>query len=528
MSTLTGTRTLVRFFLRRDRLMIPVWVIGSVLLYVSQAASVEGLYPTQAEFDAAAAAMESNAAFIAMAGPARVLNTVGGQVAWQASAFGAIVAGLMSMFLIGRHTRAEEESGRDELIRSGVVGRHAPLTAALIVTTGANVLLGAAITASLVGYDLPVAGSVSLGAAAAAAGLVFMGVAALAAQITESARVVYGVTGAVIGISYVLRGVGDIGNGVLSWLSPIGWGQAMRAYADEIWWPLLISLGVAIVLVIGAVQLLDRRDAGAGLIQPKPGPERAGKRLSNEFGLAWTLQRGTLIGWAGGLFLAGLAYGSIGTNVDDIIGSTPGARESMAQAGGDLVDSFYSTTAMVIALIACGFAISATLRLRSEEAAGRVEPLLATRLSRWRWVASHLVIALGGTALIVGLGGLGTGIAYGITSSDASQVGRLFAASLVHIPAVWVLSAVAVAIFGLIPRLAFAAWAAMAFCVVVSMFGALLNLPQWVMNLSPFSHTPLLPSEAMALGPVLAVTLAAAGLIALGFVGFRRRDIQTS
>ena len=45
----------------------------------------------------------------------RALNTIGGQVTWQATAFGAIVAGLMSMFLVGRHTRAEEESGRDEL-----------------------------------------------------------------------------------------------------------------------------------------------------------------------------------------------------------------------------------------------------------------------------------------------------------------------------------------------------------------------------------------------------------------------------
>ena len=58
-----------------------------------------------------------------MAGPARALNTIGGQVTWQATAFGAIVAGLMSMFLVGRHTRAEEESGRDELVRAAAVGR---------------------------------------------------------------------------------------------------------------------------------------------------------------------------------------------------------------------------------------------------------------------------------------------------------------------------------------------------------------------------------------------------------------------
>ena len=29
----------------------------------------------------------------------------------------------MSMFLVGRHTRAEEETGRDELLRAAAVGR---------------------------------------------------------------------------------------------------------------------------------------------------------------------------------------------------------------------------------------------------------------------------------------------------------------------------------------------------------------------------------------------------------------------
>ena len=126
---MTGTGVLFRTFLRRDRWMLLWWVLGGTVLYWSQAVSVDGLYATQAEFDRAAASMEGNAAFIAMAGPARALNTIGGQVAWQATAFGAVVAGLMSMFIIGRHTRAEEESGRDELVRAAAVDRFAPMTA---------------------------------------------------------------------------------------------------------------------------------------------------------------------------------------------------------------------------------------------------------------------------------------------------------------------------------------------------------------------------------------------------------------
>ncbi|MGH8940356.1 MAG: ABC transporter permease, partial [Actinomycetes bacterium] len=143
---MTGTGIFIRTFLRRDRWMMFWWIAGGTLLYYSQAPSVDATYTSQAEFDRAATSMEQNVAFIAMTGPARALNTIGGQVAWQAMAIGAIVAGLMSMFIIGRHTRAEEESGRDELVRSAAVGRHAPIVAAFVVATLANVAMGGLIT----------------------------------------------------------------------------------------------------------------------------------------------------------------------------------------------------------------------------------------------------------------------------------------------------------------------------------------------------------------------------------------------
>ena len=213
---MTGTGIFVRTFLRRDRWMMFWWILAGTLLYYSQAPSIDATYATQAEFDKAAASMEGNAALIAMTGPARALNTVGGQVAWQSMAFGAVVAGLMSMFIIGRHTRAEEESGRDELVRSTAVGRHAPIVAALVVATLANVLMGALITLSLLSYGLATAGSVSIGVALTLTGLVFTAVALVAAQLTDATRAMYGITGAVIAVAYVLRAVGDVSENGLS------------------------------------------------------------------------------------------------------------------------------------------------------------------------------------------------------------------------------------------------------------------------------------------------------------------------
>jgi ABC-2 type transport system permease protein len=524
----TGTATglLLRFNLRRDRLMLLWWVLGVVLLYWSQAVSVEGLYPTQAEFDRAAASMADNVAFVAMAGPARALNTVGGQVAWQASAFGAIVAGLMSMLLVGRHTRAEEESGRDELVRAGAVGRRAPVAAAALTVLVANVLLGGLVAASLIGYGLAVAGSVSLGLAAALAGLVFGSVALVAAQLTDGTRAMYGITGVVIGASYVLRAVGDVGNGALSWASPIGWGQAMHAFSGERWWPALISVAAVAVLVAVALRLFDRRDIGSGLMAARPGPASAGPGLRGSLGLAWRQQRASVAGWAAGLFLTGLAYGAIGDDVNDLLGDSQFAQDVFVQGGGTVVDSFYAVAVVILALMASGFAVASALRPRGEEDAGRLEGLLATGLTRRRWAAACLAVTTAGTLAVVSAAGLGLGLGYQLVTGDDSAVGRLFGATLPYVAPVLLLAALTWLAYGLSPRWAGFGWVALTFCVVVSFFGELLQLPDWVVDLSPFSHLALMPAEPLAWGPLLALLAAAAALGVAGTGALERRDVH--
>ncbi|MGH3347507.1 MAG: ABC transporter permease, partial [Nocardioides sp.] len=348
---MTGTGVLLRTFLRRDRWLLLWWALGGTLLYWSQAVSVKGLYSTQAEFDRAATMMESNPALIAMAGPARALDTVGGQVTWQSAAFGAIVVGLMSMFIVGRHTRAEEESGRDELIRAGVVGRRAPMTAALAAAAIANLLVGGLIAVSLVSVPLAVPDSVALGVGVTLCGFVFTGVALVAAQLTASTRTMYGLTGLVIAASYALRAVGDVGNEALSWMSPIGWYQQMYAFSGLRWWPALLLAAAALVTVLVAYAVFERRDIGAGVFAARPGPARAHPSLGSSWGLAWRLQRGSVIGWALGLLATGLSYGSIGNDAGDLMGDSEAARDMMVAAGGDLVDGFFAMAMTMLALL---------------------------------------------------------------------------------------------------------------------------------------------------------------------------------
>ncbi|CUR57738.1 putative ABC transporter [metagenome] len=522
---MSGVGPLLRLNLWRDRWMLLWWGLGGMVLYVSQAISVDGLYATQAEFDRAAASMQNNAALIAMAGPARALNTVGGQVTWQATAFGAIVAGLMSMFVIGRHTRAEEESGRDELLRAAAVGGQAPMVAALLTALIANVWLGALVSLSLVVYPLAVADSLALGVGLALVGFVFSGTALLAAQLTTTTRSMYGISGTFIGIAYVLRAVGDIGNPLFTWLSPIGWYQGMHAFSGLRWWPALLLLVAAAVTTLAAYVVFGRRDFGSGVFAARSGPATAGPRLRGGFGLAWRLHRGPVIGWSVGLFLVGLAYGSMGTDVADLIGDSETSQELFVQTSGDLVDGFYATALVLLALIACGYAISASLRPRGEEDAGRVESLLATALSRRSWLLGHVTATVLGVVAVVLAAGLGIGTGYALVTGDTGALLRFPVDISGYVAPVLVLSAVGRLLYGLSPRLGVLTWLGLVLAFVMMLFGDLFRLPQWLQDLSPFEHLALVPAEAFRWPPFLAL-LAVAGLVSVaGQWAFARRDL---
>ena len=527
-AALTGTGTLIGLALRRERVRVPVYLAVMLLVFWSTAAQHETLYGTQAEAETYAATVQGNPGLIAMVGPAYDVTTAGGDTAWQLGGIGAVVAGLMAMFLVGRHTRGEEQSGRSELVRAGVVGRAAPAVAALVVVSAVNVVLGGLVALAMIGLGEPAAGSLALGASLAGAGLFFTGVALVAMQVNQTTGGAYGLVGAVLGGAYLLRAAGDVGDGTLSWLSPIGWAQAMRPYAGERWWPLLLLLAGAAALCAVALALLGRRDDGAGLFAPRPGPARASGGLLHPVGLATRLLRNALLGWTAGLFLAGVSIGLTGKDVDSLLGDSDEVEKLYTQAGGSLVDNYFAVTLSMMALIGAAFAVQAILRLRGEETAGRAEPLLATALGRPRWAAGHLAVAAGGTLVLLLVMGFGTGLADAIERHDAGRIPVLVGSALASAPAVWVLAGVALALVGVAPRATAAMWGVLGACFLLLYLGPLLSLPDWLLDISPFTHVPLLPAADLDVVPLIALTAVAAALSAVGLIGLRRRDIPVT
>ncbi|MGW6646069.1 ABC transporter permease [Streptomyces iakyrus] len=519
---LAGTGTLLRFALRRDRLMIPVWVAVDALMVLSMPGTLEGLYGTPAERAELIRQMETNSSLRAMVGPV-FGDSLGALTAWRVGIYAGALAAVMSLLVVVRHTRDEEESGRQELVASGTVGRRASLTAALLAAAVANAVLALLVTAGLAGQGA--AGALALGLGIAGVGMVFATMAAIVAQLTESARLARGLTAAVLGAAFVLRAAGDSGTdggaSALTWLSPLGWLENLRPYAAERWWVLALLAGAVVLQGALAYALAGRRDLGMSFLPTRPGP--ASGRLGTAGALAWRLQRGGVLGWSIGFFLAGVVYGGMTEGAADLVGDNANARRIIERMGGQsgLTDAFLASMIGMLGLVAALWIVASVLRLHGEETSGRAEPVLANAVGRLRWAAGHLVIAFGGAAWIMLLAGLGFAVGYG------RQTGPVLSACLVQLPAVWVVGGVAVLLHGVLPRAAVAAWGVAGAVLLIGWVGPALDVPRAVLDVSPFGHLPKLPGGSMEWGPVAVLTGLAVLLVAAGLAGLRRRDMTT-
>ncbi|MFI1755048.1 ABC transporter permease [Streptomyces sp. NPDC020571] len=519
---LAGTGTLLRFALRRDRVLIPVWVAVNALMVLSMPGTIKGLYGTAAERADLMRQMETNSSLRALVGPV-FDDGLGALTAWRVGLYAGALAAVMSLLIVVRHTRDEEESGRQEVVASGMVGRRAPLTAALLAAAVANAVLALLIAVGLAGQGA--AGALALALGVAGVGMLFATTAAIVAQLTESARLARGLTAAVLGAAFVLRAAGDSatddGSSVLTWVSPLGWLENLRAFAGERWWALLLIAGATVAQGALAYALAGRRDLGMSFLPTRPGP--AAGRLRTAGALAWRLQRGSVLGWSIGFFLAGLVYGGMTEGAADLVGDNEQARQIIERMGGQagLTDAFVSAMVGMLGLIAALYVVASVLRLSGEETSGRAEPVLAGAVGRLRWAAGHLVVAFGGAALIMLLAGLGFAAGYG------RDFGAILGACLVQLPAVWVIGGAAVLLHGLLPRAAVAAWAVAGAVLLLGWVGPALDVPQTVLDVSPYGHLPKLPGGEMGWSPVLVLLLIAVALVGAGLAGLRRRDLTT-
>ena len=529
---LTGSGTLAKLALRRDRIMLPAWVYVVVIGVASSAYTFAHLYKTASSRSALVASGESNPALLFLYGRLNG-NSVGALTGWRYGVWGALFAALMSVFLVIRHTRGDEETGRLELIGSARVGRQAPLAAAVAVAALANVTLIVLLCIVLPLLGLPAAGSVALALAIGTCGLAFTGLSAVAAQLTAGARAARGLAIGVLGAAFLARAVGDSagpsGPGWLTWVLPLGWTETLRPFAGERWWVLALPLAVFVAGAGLAFALAAVRDHGAGLFPDRPGRPAASGALRGPFTLAWRLQWPALAGWAAGYAVLFAICGAAAKGIGQLLRTSGGLSNEFTRIGGQggIVNAYLAALMLLGGLVAAAYGVSAVLRLRSEETTGRADPVLAGSVGRTRWGLSHLVVAFAGSAVLLALAGIATGLGYGLAVGGVGgETARMLGAGLAQLPAAAVIIGVAALAVGLVPEGCIGiGWAAVGVAVLLDIFGQMLQISHWVLDISPFTHVPRLPGVPVSAAPLAWLSVLALALGAAGLAALRRRDI---
>ncbi|NKE61043.1 ABC transporter permease [Lentzea sp. PSKA42] len=493
---------MLRFLLRRDRVVLSAWVVLIAGVVLSVTGQYSRMFPTPDAALAFARDVAGNAALTAFTGQLTE-PTLPGLIMWKIADVAFTLTALMAVLTVVRHTRAEEESGRQELLRSTPVSRLAPLATALGLAMGASLLVGALVAAI---------GGVRFGAAVAAPGLVFAAVAGVAAQLTERSSTARLIACGVLGVTYGVRFAAD-GSGVLwlRWFSPNGWSHLALVSG----WVLVVPLVAAAALTALAFRLNLRRDFGAGVVPARPGS--AGGDVS----LPWRMHRTQLIGWTVAFALAGATMGGVAAGMRGTIdGAAPVMREFLRRYGsGEIGDTLLWMVLISLGGTAALFPVLTVLRIRSDETSGRAELLLSTAVGRMRWAAGHVAVAVTGTVAMMTAAGLAAG------RGDL----RVLTAAWLQVPPALTVGAVAMLAVGFLPRAA----AAISFVMwlAVNMFGEIvgpsLGIGYDVANLvSPFHFLPrVLTGEQLTAAPLLGLAAVAVLLTSVGMARLRVRDL---
>ncbi|GAE31644.1 ABC transporter permease [Halalkalibacter hemicellulosilyticus] len=525
------TVPLALFILRLDRIRIPLWLVGLSFFTIIMPVAFQNLYGDAKEDIAGMTETMKNPAMTAMLGPGNLENyTIGAMTAHQMLLMTAVIVGLMGILLVAKHTRADEEDGRLEMIRSLPSGKLSYLSATLLVTIGTSVVLALVNGIGLYALGIEtmnLEGSLLYGAALGATLLFFGGMTAVFAQLSESSRGTMGLSIAVLLISYLVRGMTDVSNEALSWISPLGLVTKAEVYWNNNWGPILLMVGASFLLFILANVLNAVRDLESGFIPAKPGRKYASAFLQNPIGLSLRLQRTGIISWAVGMYVLGASYGSVLGDIEAFIGDNELYSQILVSVDGfSLMEQFLPMLVIVITLIGVIPPIMAINKVRAEEKKGRLEHLLSRAVSRMRLLGGYITISVMTGFVMSSLGAIGLWSAGTAVLEEGLSFRMIYGAFMSYFPAMLVMIGVSSLLIAYLPKLTSLIWVYVFYGFIVIYFGSIFQIPNWAAKLSPFGHVPQAPIEDVTFLPIFLLSVFAVLLLTIGLLGYKKRDME--
>ena len=522
-------RALARRALRDARTRTVAFASLFALYAYIQPVGFATAYPTLSDRLAFARSFANNDAIRLFYGYPYDPVTISGYSAWRVGGTLAIAAGALGVLAAVRALRAEEDAGRLELVLAGAVRRRTAFAAAISATAVGLAAVWLLETAGFVLGGLAVGGSAYLALATISVAAVFVGVGALICQLAPTRRIALELGMAALALSLLLRVVADTSSGAgwLRWATPLGWAEELRPFTGPQPLVLLVPAIATLAILALAARIAASRDTGTGLLPSRDSaPPRLGL-LSSASAQALRGERGSLIAWAASTAVFALVLGVVSKSV-----SSAGIPHSLAKevaklgSGAITTPSGYLSFVFIFFILAVSlFACAQVGAARQEESGEQLETLLAQPLARHRWFAGRLLLAAAGAIGLAAVSGV-------LTWAGAVSVGVPL--SLTHaleagancLPVALLFLGLAALAFAAVPR----ASAAVAYGLVTLAFlwyliGALVGVPHWLVELTPFAHVGFVPTEPFRTGAALVMVAIGLGGALTALAVFRRRDL---
>lgn len=528
------TGFLTRFNLRRDWFLIWIWVLILGMLMTAVAFKFNDLYGTPQSIATIVSTLKTPA-MVSLFGAfvAKAPYTTADIFASEMLVFMALFMVVMNIFFAVRNTRGEESNGMLELIRSHAVGKQSPLLAATLELFLINLLVGLIYFGGLQVSGMRgmnTMGNLLTGVGLAAVGFMFGSVALLMSQVSDNPRGATMLSYLVLGIAYIGRMITDVENPDLTWWSPFGWIEKLSIYDKNNWLPVILMVVSTLILLSATFYASRHRDVGSGLIATHGGRKRASIFLAGPFSLVMRLDRLNLIVWTIGTVVLGISYGSIFGTVGDVLKSNPLmgnllGKDALDAAGQTIVLKFAALLMLVFAVLATVPSVQTLLRINGDERKGWLEQLHAKRVSRARIFGSYVAVSaiIGTLALFAAT--LGMWLASVTVMTNPISFARMFRGFIGYLPALYVVLGISTLIIGWAPRLQTIIWAIPVYGLISLYFGKLVNIPDWAQKITPYGWVNRVPISTVDWPRFYLYIALAIGLLFIGFLGYKRRDL---
>jgi ABC-2 type transport system permease protein len=525
---------LLRFALKRDRVWLGAWILGLLLLGVFFAPMLPGVAGNAAELAAMRQTMESPM-LVSMTGMLYGdTYTYGVMLGQTMLTWMGLIAGIMNVFLVIRHTRKDEESERLDLILALPVGKTSTLFAVMLEVIIANLviaLLTGVGLAALQVESIYLGGSMLYGTLIGLCGILSAALAAIFAQLASTSRAATGLSILVLGVFFLMRAVGDVGNEALACISPLGLIERSELFVGNYLWPSVILIIECVALFPIAFWLNGRRDLGQGLIPTRKGRSRASFLLNGTWNLAFRLVRTIAFVWIIVAFALSAAYGSVFGSIEEFLNSSELFQAVIGVSGAgtmaDYLNPMVATLQLIMGIIATVSVVTLVLHLKTEEGRGRLEQVYANSVSRTSTLLAYIVMASVLAFIVQLTNALGMWIASCFVLTDPLPFIEFLKTSMNLLPALLLFVGLAAFFIGVIPRLAGISWAFLGYSFLVVYLGGMLNMPKWAEAIAPFSAVARYPVEQIEAVPLAVLLGLYLLLCGIGLITYRRRDLKT-